>query len=281
MVFFSQLLVSDSKEKAQMRELIKVMLVEDDPYTCEDFAYQMRGFSGLELVCQTDSETIALEYLKTNPVDVVILDLELREGDGLSFLEKLKGLEKEKPFIFVVTNTVSEITLNMVRANGSDYIYQKTNLSFSTGKILSLIEKVFLYKRARRSMDEEQTAEYLTQQENDRMTRQFISRQLNKIGFSNGKLGTNYIQEILERVVSEGKPLNNSYMSQLYEEIAKEHHTGAVNVERNIRSAIASTWKNTQSATLERFYPYPWDKKKGKPTNREFLVNMADRLTTK
>lgn len=264
-----------------MSGLIKVMLVEDDTYTCESFEHQLRGFPDMELVCQTDSENCAFEYLVSNPVDVVILDLELREGDGLSFLEKLKELEKEKPFIFVVTNTVSEITLDMVRANGSDYIYQKTNLSFSPNKILSLINKVFLYKSARRTMDEEQTLDYLTKQENDRLTQQFIGRQLNKIGFSNGKLGTNYILEILERVVAEGKPINNSYMSQLYEEIAKEHQTGAVNVERNIRSAIDSAWKNSKRSTLERFYPYPWDKKKGRPTNREFLVNMADRLTSK
>ena len=110
-------------------------------------------------------------------VDVVILDLELKEGDGLSFLEEVKTLEKDKPFIFVVTNTVSEITLNMVRENGSDYIYQKTNQSYTPGKILSIIDKVFVYKRARRTLDEEQAIDLLSEQESLRVTRRYVSNQ--------------------------------------------------------------------------------------------------------
>lgn len=264
-----------------MGELIKIMLVEDDRYTCENFEYHMRSFSDMELVYQTDSQQAAMQYLLTFDVDVVILDLELKEGDGLSFLEEVKTLEKEKPFIFVVTNTVSEITLDMVRENGSDYIYQKTNQSYTPGKILSIIDKVFVYKRARRTLDEEQAVDLLSEQESLRVTQRYVSNQLTKIGFATGKLGTGYLEEILCKVICEGTAVSESYMTQLYQEVADQHHTGAINVERNIRSAIASAWKTSQKNTLERFYPYPWDRRKGKPTNREFIINMADRLTKK
>ena len=75
-----------------MSDLIKVLMLEDDEAVCEAYRREIEKKQEMELVYATGCEGAALNYLRTNPVDVVILDLELKEGDGLSFLIKAKQI---------------------------------------------------------------------------------------------------------------------------------------------------------------------------------------------
>ena len=112
-----------------MVHLVRTMLVEDEPEVCEGFRTAFRRYQALSLVYVTDSELQALDYMETHEVDVLILDIELREGDGMSLLYEIEARGLEKPFIIVVTNTQSRVTLSFMRTHGADYIYQKANRS--------------------------------------------------------------------------------------------------------------------------------------------------------
>ena len=62
-----------------MPDLIKLMLVEDDPQVCESFRTVALRRPGLAVVYDTGSEREAFEYLQTHEVDVIILDVRTQE----------------------------------------------------------------------------------------------------------------------------------------------------------------------------------------------------------
>ena len=74
-----------------MSDLIKIMLVEDDPMVCESYRIATRHQPDLSIVYETGSEQQALGFLQAHRIDVVILDIELAEGDGVSFLDSSPG----------------------------------------------------------------------------------------------------------------------------------------------------------------------------------------------
>lgn len=53
----------------------------------------------------------------------------------------------------------------------------------------------------------------------------------------------------------------------------------AAAVERRLRLCVESTWTHGSLDALERFFGSSVDPEKGKPTNREFLCRMQERLT--
>ena len=129
-----------------MPHFMKIMLVEDDPKVCNSFRKAFRQYRMMSLVYRTDSESQAFKYLERHDVDVLILDIKLREGDGLSLLHQIETYGLEKPFIIVVTNCGSGVTLSNMRAHGADYIYRKTNPAYSPERVLHLVEKIFPYQ---------------------------------------------------------------------------------------------------------------------------------------
>lgn len=261
-----------------MADLIRMMLVEDDPDICNSYKQALKNNPRMRLCYVTDSEQEALCYLKSHGTDVIILDLELREGDGISFLDELKLNDRPKPFVVVVTNTISNIILNLVRQNGADYIYQKTNLSYSPYKVLSIIEKAFPYKQMADSQDEKLLVEKYTREKYDRLTRKYIMDYLQSMGFRTSMIGTKCLQEILFWIVSGEKKLVDTSLGELYAAAGKVYNNSDTNVEKAIRVAIEATWRGAKLATLEQYYPFEYDKDKGKPTNRDFIYNMSEKL---
>lgn len=73
-------------------------------------------------------------------------------------------------------------------------------------------------------------------------------------------------------------PLLEDLQHFLYPLMATRHHLSSAAVERRLRSAVESTWNQGNYATLERFFGQSVDPDKGKPTNREFLCQMQQRL---
>lgn len=64
----------------------------------------------------------------------------------------------------------------------------------------------------------------------------------------------------------------------LYPLMAKRHGITPAAVERSLRLLVESTWSRVPLSALERFFGHSVDPERGKPTNREFLAQLQQRL---
>ena len=67
-------------------------------------------------------------------------------------------------------------------------------------------------------------------------------------------------------------------ITNLYNEIAKEHKSEISRVERAIRHAIEVSWNRGNWDYMEELFGHSVDIDKAKPTNSEFIVTIADKL---
>lgn len=65
---------------------------------------------------------------------------------------------------------------------------------------------------------------------------------------------------------------------RLYPLAARRNGLSAAAVERSLRLLIESTWNRTGAPALERFFGHSVDPERGKPTNKEFLARMQERI---
>ena len=105
-----------------------------------------------------------------------------------------------------------------------------------------------------------------------------VERELIRMGFRQGQSGFYNIVEaiILITQIERGKPIRVT--SDIYPKVAERRGSSACSVERTIRNAIESVWKRSNLRTLREMYPYPCDNLNGRPTNAEFLINMAGKF---
>jgi two-component system, OmpR family, response regulator len=84
-------------------QLVRVLLVEDSKVLTERLSEAIRQNPEVELVGCVDTENAARELLKSERIDVMILDLHLRQGNGFGVLRALSK-SPERPFVVVLTN---------------------------------------------------------------------------------------------------------------------------------------------------------------------------------
>jgi DNA-binding NarL/FixJ family response regulator len=86
-----------------MSHSLRVLLVEDSKVLTERLIEAIRQISEVELVATVDTEGAAIATLKREAVDVVILDLHLKQGTGFGVMRGLAA-GNNKPLIIVLTN---------------------------------------------------------------------------------------------------------------------------------------------------------------------------------
>ena len=80
-------------------KLVQVVLVDDDIDLLETMSSTFKLF-GLSVVCFTNGRD-ALEHIKNEPVDIVISDVRMPNGDGMELLNKLKEINKKSKVFFM------------------------------------------------------------------------------------------------------------------------------------------------------------------------------------
>lgn len=81
----------------------QILIIDDVPSICEQYAYDLRRLGPYEVVTATSGEQ-GLACLEQEPIDCVILDLEMPGMDGFGVLKQLRKLEIDLPVI-VYTGT--------------------------------------------------------------------------------------------------------------------------------------------------------------------------------
>jgi DNA-binding NarL/FixJ family response regulator len=83
---------------------LSVLLVEDSRVLAERLRETLLSVPGVHLVATVDCEADAIAALRRHPVDVVLLDLHLRQGTGFGVLRSIPVEQARKLVVIVLTN---------------------------------------------------------------------------------------------------------------------------------------------------------------------------------
>jgi CheY-like chemotaxis protein len=105
----------------------RVLLVDDSPIMRQIVAVMLpeEAFD----VAEAGGGTLALELLREEPYDLVITDLNMAQGDGLTFVRALRTLEagsaRARTPVIVLTGHAGAIAGHTIREAGADRHLEK------------------------------------------------------------------------------------------------------------------------------------------------------------
>jgi two-component system, OmpR family, response regulator len=102
---------------------LKVLLVEDSRMLAERLRESLDTLDDVEVVGSVTDESAAVAAARDREVDVIILDLQLREGTGFGVLERLG---KTRPLVIVFTNYMLPEYKQLATALGVEYFLNKS-----------------------------------------------------------------------------------------------------------------------------------------------------------
>jgi two-component system, OmpR family, response regulator len=105
------------------------LMVEDSPLVRQRLIPMLAAFSGVRVVATAASEAEAVEWLRHNRCDVVLLDLRLRRGSGLGLLDRIGAQTRDgsvQPLRVVVTNGATAAVRRRCEALGATAVFDKS-----------------------------------------------------------------------------------------------------------------------------------------------------------
>jgi len=112
---------------------IKCIIVEDEPLATKKLGGFVAQMDFLVLEGTFDNAIEALNFLKANPIDLIFLDVRMKEFTGIQLLESLK----EKPRV-IITSAYDEYALKGYELDVSDYLLKP----FSMERFIKAVDKV-------------------------------------------------------------------------------------------------------------------------------------------
>ncbi|MAO55852.1 MAG: chemotaxis response regulator protein-glutamate methylesterase [Rhodospirillaceae bacterium] len=123
------------------------MLVDDSAVIRGLIARMIEGEPGLRVAASVGNGQMAVDRLKTQPVDVIILDIEMPVMDGLTAIPLLLAAKPDVKIIMASTLTEknADISLRALQAGAADYVPKPTaTREISGGDVFKheLLEKI-------------------------------------------------------------------------------------------------------------------------------------------
>ncbi len=97
--------------------MISCIIIEDEPLAIDKLKIYISKLPYLKLLSSFNSATNAIEYLKTNKVDLIFLDIEMKDLTGVQFLESVKIQSK-----VVITTAYAQYAIKGFDLQVSDYL---------------------------------------------------------------------------------------------------------------------------------------------------------------
>ncbi len=127
--------------------LLKVFLIEDSLLLQEMLGDMLSELDGVEFCGAAEGETEALSRLAEAPVDLVIIDIELKQGSGIGVLDALQTDSEQygRPLKAVLTNYAHTTMRQRCDRFGMDAFFDK---SMQINQLIDYVNEAADLKRA-------------------------------------------------------------------------------------------------------------------------------------
>ena len=245
---------------------LKVLMVDDNISLINMVKEYFKSSNDVEVVLEAYDGEQGIKMIESNQdkYDLIVLDLIMPKKDGMYVLEEMKKRNINKKVIVATSYNASDV-IREVSEYGVSYF------------ILKPFELVDLEKRiveAGRKNDK-QTKNIDFYHNNLQIS---ITKILHELGIPSHIKGYQYIREGIG-IIYEHPETIGGITKELYPELAEKFDTTVSRVERAIRHALEVSWNRGNWELMEEIFGHSVDIDKAKPTNSEFIVTIADKLS--
>ncbi len=117
---------------------MKILLVEDSKVVAERLCEAIGRIAGVDLIGTADTESVAIALMREQDLDVIVLDLHLKQGTGFGVLRAL-ATAKSKTTIIVLTNYDLPEFKSAALALGATHFLDKAR---DYGRLPELLEEI-------------------------------------------------------------------------------------------------------------------------------------------
>ncbi len=141
------------KQVEELREL-KVLLVEDNPADAALFEETIKEQSlGAIQIYMSSTLKEALDTIKSNQIDIVLLDLNLPDSRGEETLTKLLSAAPDVPVIVLTSTNDPLMGQRLIQAGAMDYLVKERVGSFITNAIYNTAARVEAGKKIKEAYE--------------------------------------------------------------------------------------------------------------------------------
>ncbi len=125
-----------------MHKSLKVYLVEDSPVLRDRVIECLEDAGDSRIVGTADTEEDAVKGIAAATPDAVVLDIQLRQGNGLNVLRRLRNLKLDvRPLVIVLTNFAIPALRTRALNVGSDFFFDKATELHRVAEVLGAFHK--------------------------------------------------------------------------------------------------------------------------------------------
>ena len=223
---------------------MKILLVDDNKEFVDLVINYLLNNKSINHIDYTYDSKEALNLLKSNNYDLIILDLVMPKYDGIYLLKEINSKTK---IIISTSYNCNNMLISLNKYNISAILIKPYTLEDLEEKVMDINNDSINYN---------------------------IYDLLYKFGISRNLKGYKYIEESLSYVYEN----NNIFIKDIYNKISNINNTNPYNIERAIRNAIETGCKKGDITYYEKVFGYSIDYNKAKPTNKQFIFTLYEYL---
>ncbi|MBZ2173763.1 sporulation transcription factor Spo0A [Schnuerera sp. xch1] len=258
----------------------KVLIADDNREFCEILSKFLMMERDFEIIGIAKDGLEAIDRIKEENPDILILDIIMPHLDGLGVLESLNKLQLDKMPKIIILSAVGQdqITQRAIEL-GADYYVVKP---FDFKIFIKRLKQIVLRENTKNSSNKNDYVQIpktpeLKSSSSKRSLEAKITNIIHEIGVPAHIKGYLYLREAILMVIQDIELLG-AVTKELYPNIANKYNTTPSRVERAIRHAIEVAWTRGKIDTIDKIFGYTVNNNKGKPTNSEFIAMVSDKL---
>ncbi len=256
------------KGAMSLEDIIKIVVADDNDIIRQMVVDTLSDEACFSVVGQAADGECAVELIKKERPDIVLLDLVMPRLDGMSVMDKIKNsreLNDYSPEYIILSAAGREEIISEALNKGASYFMMKP---FDGEALIKRIK----YIASGKTQENSGESDIVMNEEYSTGTK--IVELLRSIGVPVKMVGYKYLRDAIEIAIK--APDVISVTKDIYPAVAQIHETSSGNVERNIRYVIETTWTKHEAPPSEIFA----DTVK-RPTNTEFILNCSEYIKLK
>jgi len=243
----------------------KLLIADDNRDFCDILKDYFSEEDDIELVGVANNGVEALEKIKDEEPNVIVLDIIMPHLDGIGVLEKLNDHEFRPKVIVLTAFGQESMTQKAVELGADYYLLKPFDIDVLANRIRQLGNGYIAQAPVR------------TQQVKVKNIEVEVTNIIHEMGVPAHIKGYQYLRDAILLVIDEVNLLG-AVTKELYPMIAEKYTTTPSRVERAIRHAIELAWDRGNVEMMNNFFGYTINLDRGKPTNSEFIAMVADKL---